>query len=63
MIETLEVFMNTFLQNTSGGCFCILQGLYRYEDFEAPTKRPYVGAAYLFLKYNFILVSRMSFFY
>ena len=39
--------MNTYLQNISGGCFYILQGLYdiSYENSDTHTRRLYVAAA------------------
>ena len=56
--KIFEIFMNTFLQNTAGGYFCILRKDFvdiGYENSHAHTRRLCVAAANLFLKIQFHL--------
>ena len=58
LVKIAKFLATCFYRTPRAWCFCILQGLFyiSYENSHTRTGRHYVSAAYLFFKYNSILV-------
>ena len=58
LVKFAKFLATCFYRTPTASCFCILQGLFdiSYDNSHTCTRRLYVSAAYLFFKYNSILV-------